>query len=70
MISKVEKLVDVTPKSLIFDNCEIILSPTLTDKPLNFHFSYGDLNTKNSVFKWFFDMTKECKTRDESFPTL
>ena len=35
----------MTPKSLTFDDCVIILSPTLTDTPLKSHFSYGDLNT-------------------------
>ena len=41
----------MTPKSLTFDDCVIILSPTLTDKPLRSHFSCGDLNTINSVFE-------------------
>ena len=49
MIIRVEKLVDA--KSLTFDDCVIILSPTLTDKPLKSHFSSGDLNTINSVFE-------------------
>ena len=42
MIIKVEKWVNMTPKSLTFDDCVIILSPTLTDKPLKSHFSCGD----------------------------
>ena len=51
MIIKVEKLSNMTPKSLTFDDCVIILSPTLTDIPLKSHFSHGDLNTINSVFE-------------------
>ena len=41
----------MTPKSLTFDDCVIILSPTFTDKPLKSHFSCGDLDTMNSVFE-------------------
>ena len=41
----------MTPKSITFDDCVIILSPTLTDKPLKSHFSCGDLNTISSVFE-------------------
>ena len=51
MIIKVEKLVEYDSKSLTFDECVRILSPTLTDKPLISHFSCGDLNTINSVFE-------------------
>ena len=51
MIIKVEKLVEYGSKSLTFDDCVIILSPTLTDKPLKSHFSCGDLNTINYVFE-------------------
>ena len=42
---------NITPKFLTFDDCVIILSPTLTDKPLKSHFSCGDLNTIKSVFE-------------------
>ena len=41
----------MTPKSLTFDDCVIILTPILTDKALKSHFSCGDLNTINSVFE-------------------
>ena len=51
IIIKVEKLSNMITKSLTFDDCVIILSPTLTDKPLRSHFSCGDLNTINSVFE-------------------
>ena len=51
VIIKVEKLVEYDSQSLTFDDCVIILSPTLTDKPLRSHFSCGDLNTINSVFE-------------------
>ena len=40
----------MTTKSLIFDDCVILLSPTLTDKPLKSHFHCGDLNKINYVF--------------------
>ena len=52
MIIRVERnWSNMTPKSLTFDDCAIILSPTLTDKPRNLHFSCGDLNTINTVFE-------------------
>ena len=41
----------MTPKSLTFDDCVIILSPTLTNKPLKSHFNCGDLNTIHYVFE-------------------
>ena len=49
MIIKVEKFVNMSLKSLTFDDCVIILSPTLTDKSLKSHLSCGDLNTINYV---------------------
>ena len=42
---------NMTPKCHTFDDCEINLSPTLTDKPLKSHFICGDLNTINYVFE-------------------
>ena len=51
MIIKVEKYVKYNSKIFHFDDCVIILSPTLSDQPLKSHFSCGDLNTINSVFE-------------------
>ena len=39
------------PKSLTFDDCVIIHSPTFTGKLIKLHFSCGDLNTINYVYK-------------------
>ena len=42
---------NMTHKSLTFDDCVIIPSRTLTDKPLKSHFRCGDLNTKKYVLE-------------------
>ena len=51
IVIKVEKFVDMTPKSPTCDDSVIIVSPTLIDKPLKSQFSCGDLNTVYSVFE-------------------